>query len=524
MLKLLIMSITNILKKLNSRDTVIPKKFLKTSKIALVLVLFVFSFFAIKKSFALMPVTTDFQAKQDAIKQGNNQESWMNEAMISNSMSLIQAIGGSIPPEVIEGTTSWNPGGMIGVSNKAIAALYTPPASGVQYIAQTFNNLLGKPAYAQGIGFQGLNGILNIWKAFRNATYALFSIFFVLIGIMIMLRVKISPQAVISIQNSIPKIVTTLILITFSYAIAGLLIDMSYLLLSLLLTIINIDGSINITKEVSDPSIFGLIFSLVSTKTLMVLSSFPTLVAQYIGLGEVLTDIIFFVGLITGNLGTVVLVGLILLIFTLIFTIKFLFGLAKCYINLILRIIIGPLEIAMGAIPNMKIGFSSWLINVIANLAVFPITVFLIILLKMIANTVDRNLWAPPLLGNIGNLLPVIFGLAGFMLVAKLPTLIPEAIFQLKPSPFGKAIGESFTSIGGGIVGIPGRAANVSKSAHQLYDDYRIIRPKAKKNPKEEVDQEQGSAPSSASGSSGGDDRSKYVNDGDGDGSNGTME
>ena len=48
---------------------------------------------------------------------------------------------------------------------------------------------------------------------------------------MIMFRVKINPQTVVSLQTMIPKLVTTLILITFSFAIAGLVIDMIYVFL-----------------------------------------------------------------------------------------------------------------------------------------------------------------------------------------------------------------------------------------------------------------------------------------------------
>ena len=47
-------------------------------------------------------------------------------------------------------------------------------------------------------------------------------------GFMIMFRVKINPQTVVSLQTMIPKLVITLLLVTFSYAIAGLVIDMIY--------------------------------------------------------------------------------------------------------------------------------------------------------------------------------------------------------------------------------------------------------------------------------------------------------
>ena len=174
------MSITNILKKINHRDT---KLFPNLSKKTTVFAILLLSFLTILLSRQVFAATADdFKAKQTAITQGNNQESWMNEALISNSMSLIQAIGGSLPDDLLNGkTTMWAPAGMIGFTNKAITSLYIPPASGVEYIAQTFNTFLGKPAYAQDSGFQSLTGLMDIWKRFRNATYVLFSVFFIII-------------------------------------------------------------------------------------------------------------------------------------------------------------------------------------------------------------------------------------------------------------------------------------------------------------------------------------------------------
>jgi len=55
---------------------------------------------------------------------------------------------------------------------------------------------------------------------------------------MIMLRVKISPQAVVTVQSAIPKLITTLILVTFSYAIAGLVIDLCNLVEALVVALL----------------------------------------------------------------------------------------------------------------------------------------------------------------------------------------------------------------------------------------------------------------------------------------------
>lgn len=120
-------------------------------------------------------------------------------------------------------------GGAIGMMGKMISVLYTPPLHTGDYfnhLAQNFG--IVKPVHAQGTGFEGLNPLLGLWTAFRNIVYLIFTIVFVVIGLAIMFRIKIDPRTVMTIQNQIPKIIVGIVLVTFSYAIAGFLIDMMY--------------------------------------------------------------------------------------------------------------------------------------------------------------------------------------------------------------------------------------------------------------------------------------------------------
>ncbi|MDD4784910.1 MAG: hypothetical protein PHH12_00420, partial [Candidatus Shapirobacteria bacterium] len=151
------------------------------------------------------------------------------------------------------------------------------------------------------------------------------------------------------------------------------------------------------------------------------------------------------------------------LIIVLYYGLKFFFNLIKCYINILIKTIIGPLEIALGAIPNMKMGFGSWLTDIIANILVFPISLIFLIMLKTIMDAVSAssNMWSPSGLEFLsgGKILSIAIGLGGLMLVSKLPQMIPEFIFQIKPSPWGKAIGEGFTPYGKNINRVIGGGA-----------------------------------------------------------------
>jgi len=129
----------------------------------------------------------------------------------------------------LEGETSDT--SLLNSTGKAIAYLYTNQPSFVHYLAYEGQRLnLIKPAYAatgSGWTFLGDN-TLWIWTKSRNIAYLFFVVIFVAIGFMIMFRSKLNPQTVINIQLALPRIIVALILVTFSYAISGLVVDVVY--------------------------------------------------------------------------------------------------------------------------------------------------------------------------------------------------------------------------------------------------------------------------------------------------------
>jgi hypothetical protein len=487
----------------------------------LLLVSIVFLFYSPQLSLAQSPtddtspsIADTFFQKQDAIKNNTGLESWIDEAMGSNMMSLFVGLNGTIPADIFDvgssQTSLYIPGGAIGNLNKFVASLNTPPASGVEYIAHVTNNFLGKPVYAQGVGFQGLRSLIPLWRGFRNIVYVLATIIFLAIGLMIMLRIKINPQAVITIQSAVPKVFTTLILVTFSYAIAGLVIDLCNVLQSIVIALLFSTKGIRLDDNLfdfqalggSDINIFkhlGNLFAkgvqeLFGTQPFrfkklsdMGMDTFQSLTFRIIpgwgsmvALGGILGSMVL--GFLAGGIGYGILgetgrwiaskggqiVGgigggliggislpLILSILTAFWLIKLYFGMLNAYVILLFKIILAPLEIAIGAFPNSKMGFSSWLMDVVAHAAVFPIVTLYIILLNFIVDAVkgfgfSTPLWGPSVI-SVGFLNSTLLGaavaLAGLALLAKLPGMIPEFIFKIQPSPYGKAIGEGLGQI-----------------------------------------------------------------------------
>jgi hypothetical protein len=167
-------------------------------------------------------------------------------------------------------------------------------------------------------------------------------------------------------------------------------------------------------------------------------------------------------GLLGAPIGAIILF-LVIILTILVQTIKYFIGIAKCYIAILIRIIFAPIEIGMGAIPNSKMNFSSWIWNIVANLAVFPCSIIFLVIMNLIIEAIDAgSLWNPPMMG-INKILTAAIGISSFFILAKLPSIIPEFVFSIKPSPLGKAIGE-------GLAGsLPGKVWSTYKSGQDRY-------------------------------------------------------
>lgn len=114
------------------------------------------------------------------------------------------------------------------------------PASGVSYVSYALDHAGISTANAQqdGFGFNTLSPVLGLWAASRNAAYSLMALAVILLAFMVMFRARISPQLSVSVMSAIPRIVIGFILITFSYAIAGFVIDMAYVVQGLIAAVV----------------------------------------------------------------------------------------------------------------------------------------------------------------------------------------------------------------------------------------------------------------------------------------------
>lgn len=158
------------------------------------------------------------------------------------------------------------PGGAAQVLGNLIGGTMSIPLSSTDYAKYAVSNFgITQKTYAQGngVGFARLNPLLGVWSKFRDLAYLAFVLAFTIIGLAIMFRVKIDARTVMTIQNQIPKVVVALIMVTFSYAIAGFLIDLMYVAMFLVIILFsNLSNSpVHVSTNVSIFTVMNQIFS-----------------------------------------------------------------------------------------------------------------------------------------------------------------------------------------------------------------------------------------------------------------------
>ncbi|OGK64772.1 hypothetical protein A2313_04285 [Candidatus Roizmanbacteria bacterium RIFOXYB2_FULL_41_10] len=376
---------------------------------------------------------------------------------------------------------------VLGQTSQAMAFLYSqPPASTTEYLAWMGEKAGIVPkTYAQGVTFSRLLPILPIWQAFRDIAFVLLAIIMLMIGLMIMFRAKVNPQTVANVENTIPRVVVSIILIWLSFPIASLIIDFMYVLIAAGIGVIgNAVGDPNIRQAIQDYSTggFGTLFS----KTMAPVSEF----AKIGGLGSAAADVggigllaflpvisitpigwvaailMAISGIVSGvnsndagvGLLTVASPILILLIFiVLLFSVfKIFFMLLSAYIQILISIILGPIYLLFNAIPGRNT-FSNWWKGIVANMMSFVVTANMLYLAWAIASLLEKEpFWTPPFILQGMGASQAAIGLISLGIVLLIPQVVAmvkqglgvKSMFQVGP---GMIFGPITGSVGQGL-------------------------------------------------------------------------
>jgi hypothetical protein len=279
-------------------------------------------------------------------------------------------------------------GGLLGIADEGVLALYRnqPNVNVPEHMAKQW-----VPGYDQSVrstvaaedGYELLSsiGIDDLWEKTRLIAYVLFVIILMAAGFMIMFRQKIGGQVMITVFNTLPGVIVGLIVVTFSFAIVGLVLNLGMIL-------------VNVIGNLLDPSGQSLIsvngpFGLMNLKNIggFLTSWGPEqgftmtgggLVALFTGVGALL-----FAGVTIGPaIGVaalaffivVILIGVIVLWAS----VKVYITVLTAYIGIILDTVLAPFYLVAAALPGQSTVGTDWFKRILRHTLTFPLVFFFI--------------------------------------------------------------------------------------------------------------------------------------------------
>ncbi len=318
---------------------------------------------------------SDLSAVQEAVSPP------AEESMIPRSLNSALAQGGAIG----------------GLSYLTVQLIGNPPASFGYYASDLAHRSRfgAQPAYAQGLGFGALSPILGTWNAFKNIAYYILTVMFFVTGFLILIRHKVSGNVAVTVQNALPRLVITLIVITFSYAIAGLIVDLMYLAIYFIINLFasqifvenaHFEGSLGIGSQINlrqlalDTNIFQFTIRYIfgsDAAAWNVANSVAGIISSALrstALDKVLQyDVVS--GLFDFIVGAIFYVVLAVAMFIAMF--RVFFALIMSYAGFVINVVLSPLILLEGAIPGRS-PWSKWLKNLLAGLLPFVVIIFMI--------------------------------------------------------------------------------------------------------------------------------------------------
>ncbi|MHB8442958.1 MAG: hypothetical protein ACYDAS_01115 [Patescibacteria group bacterium] len=271
------------------------------------------------------------------------------------------------------------------------------------YAATTSNS--GGPIY----GFSFLSPIEPLWALTRNVAYFLLILIIILTGIMIIVGGKLGGQIPITFMSALPNIVAAVILIEFSYALAGFMIDIMNILLSFVFFTFNYLG----------PNLGGKSFSSAFSSKMYIFSVFGTEQSQIqkalensqplvnsitANSNNVYVKLLGMLGNLISNhqlSGIIAFVIAVILLFT---AIKIFMKLLASYIILIFLPVAAPFMFLFGAFPGQSKFYWKFFVGMFKAIMAFVVVYTIFLIMFYIENGNGGN---PISFGN-GNALPLI--------------------------------------------------------------------------------------------------------------------
>lgn len=342
-------------------------------------------------------------------------------------------------------------GGALQTVGGTISDMYNnPTATTGEYFAYIQNNAGFIPhAYAaspagNGQGYQGLQTLtLQFWQWTRNIAYFFLAIVLILIAFIILVRGKVG-QVEVTLTNVIPRIIMALVLITFSYAIAGFIIDLMNLGFGIIDYSIffepksslasNLSLLLNTSPSYYDPyqPTFSVWQILGTTGLLSTTAGVPTAVSANFGSGVIQNVLSRIADLAQAGAGNNGLILLIFAIASLFAVFRIFFALLGNYIILLFLPVAAPLMFTFGVLPG-RTGMITWWFKrmfaaILSFIGVYTMFCFIFITTAF-ASQQGGSILSAPLLGlsSSPSAAPALMGLVAFGLLMATP-MIPTTM------------------------------------------------------------------------------------------------
>ena len=392
----------------------------------------------------------------------------------------------------------------------------TPPSSAMVWAEDQYNKIIGNgTVYAQepgdveyyrpGLGVSLLQPIQGFWAWSRNIAYLAFIILIIIVAFLILFRNNLGGQTPITIFNSIPTMILSLVLITFSYPISGLFVDVvtvgSNLIQNLVLSGPGAPGEtlwdedaewrVNPFKSGSQPAkgTVGMkdlqpddpamsLWSIMNTANPQVCKQgescdLSDLVPENLGVpggmfGQ-LIEVLLHTGInITGNGG---ILGLIFAFAAFTAAFKLFFALLNKYLVLVIGTIISPWYFFFAAIPSKTGSFITDFLKIHLGAAITFVAIYGLFLFLVVFSRTSETFylsWIPPMMGYDPNTI-IHGGLINFIIVYGIfltTPLIPQLIDKFLDIPEGNVIAQNIgQQFSGGAKNMVGYGSTLIKSS-----------------------------------------------------------
>jgi hypothetical protein len=452
----------------------------------LALVVVIIGFFGVFNIYAQESINVDFEGEKK-VKNTLLGVSPEEDNLVTNNTSQFQGAlttaTATLLPEIfdgfddVQGMNDVSPSiknGVISTLDSSMNTLYTstPTINLYAHLAQEW-----VPGYdktnsgiyaAQQSGYDELmdSGIAGVWANIRNISYVFFILVMLAAGFMIMFRHKLGGQTLVTLGNSLPNVIISLILVTFSFAIAGLIIDLGGVLMIVIQEVLGLSDYVSTHSLWSLMSVFfhgtGRVLGLATGGGVALTSTILGVLGIFGIIGTAATNPAGW--FVLGGVGIIALLAILLIVgIVLVGSVMVLITLIKAYVGILLNVILAPLQLAAGSIPGNQAMIKNWFNSLLRNVLTFPVVFFLINLPLAIADTSNLNLGFPEKLVYVDSISDVngMDGLAAififllqiiiFFYAAQAPKYL-EAVF---PAATSKPIQEGMAAAQGGLSKIP---------------------------------------------------------------------